>query len=157
MKILAIIVFTFISNTFSYLTEQVSNFVPQQEKSLTKSSSAQTSSIDKINNIDINMRDIIIAVDTRQITENKNTNDNNKRSKRHRRRGGRNQDNQDEAVYYFAHERRGSSSSDESSRPRVLRVHRCRNAERLRSLQEEGRQLRSYNARMIFGFVLLSL
>ena len=89
MKILAIIVFTFISNTFSYLTEQVSNFVPQQEKSLTKSSSAQTSSIDKINNIDINMRDIIIAVDTRQITENKNTNDNNKRSKRHRRRGGR--------------------------------------------------------------------
>jgi hypothetical protein len=89
MKILAIIVFTFISNTFSYLTEQVSNFVPQQEKSLTKSSNAQTSSIDKINNIDINMRDIIIAVDTRQITENKNTNDNNKRSKRHKRRGGR--------------------------------------------------------------------
>ena len=90
MKILAIIVFTFISNTFAYLTEQVSNFVPQQEKSLTKSSNAQTSSIDKINNIDINMRDIIIAVDTRQITENKNTNDNNnKRSKRHKRRGGR--------------------------------------------------------------------
>jgi hypothetical protein len=89
MKILAIIVFTFISNTFSYLTEQVSNFVPQQEKSLTKSSNAQTSSIDKINNIDINMRDIIIAVDTRKITENKNTNDNNKRSKRHKRRGGR--------------------------------------------------------------------
>ena len=84
MKILAIIVSTFISNTFAYLTEQVSNFVPQQDKSLTKSPNTQTSSIDKINNIDINMRDIIIAIDTRQITENKNSNENNKHSKRNK-------------------------------------------------------------------------
>ena len=90
MKILAIIVFTFISNIFAYLTEQVSNFVPQQDKSLTKKPSAQTPSVDKINDIDINMRDIIIAIDTRQITENKGSNENKKQTKRNKRRGRRN-------------------------------------------------------------------
>ena len=90
MKILAIIVFTFISNIFAYLTEQVSNFVPQQDKSLTKKPRAQTPSVDKINDIDINMRDIIIAIDTRQITENKGSNENKKQTKRNKRRGRRN-------------------------------------------------------------------
>ena len=100
MKILAIIVSTFISNTFAYLTEQVSNFVPQQDKSLTKSPNTQTSSIDKINNIDINMRDIIIAIDTRQITENKNSNENNKHSKRNKRRGRRNNRSNQNKQYH---------------------------------------------------------
>lgn len=90
MKIFIAILFAFIANTFCYLTEQVSSFVPQQDKSITTKPNRHSSSIDKINNIDINMRDIIIAIDTRTITETNNSNRNTKRRKRNRRRRRRN-------------------------------------------------------------------